>query len=70
MLHKTAVLHKFDRRRKPANLVRQGKSVADLGSGPGATAARVKNMGCEVMAASNAPDSNGYESGTASLSLQ
>jgi len=58
MLQKKTVLHKFDSRRKLANLVRHGKSVADLGSGPGATAARVKNMGCEVMAASSAPDSN------------
>lgn len=44
-------LHEFVSERVLANWVRPGMRVADLGSGPGAIAARLKSMGCEVIAA-------------------
>src|SRR6516225_1066672 len=43
MLQRTTVFYKFDSRRKLANLVRHGKSVADLGSGLGHGRTREKH---------------------------
>lgn len=54
-------LHEFVSERVLANWVRPGMKVADLGSGPGAMAARLKSMGCEVIAADRT--SIGFEAG-------
>jgi len=53
MLHTTtnSGLHEFVGERVLTNWVRPSMKAADLGSGPGAMAARLKRMGCDVIAA-------------------
>jgi 2-polyprenyl-3-methyl-5-hydroxy-6-metoxy-1,4-benzoquinol methylase len=53
MIHTTtnSGLHGFVAERVLSRYVRPGLKAVDLGSGPGAIAARLKDMGCEVMAA-------------------
>lgn len=54
-----AGLHEFVARCVLAEYARPGVRAADLGSGPGAMAARLKSMGCEVLAADR--DLAGFE---------
>ena len=53
MIHTTtnAGLHEFVAERVLSRYVRPGLKAVDLGSGPGAMAARLEDMGCDVMAA-------------------
>lgn len=53
MLHTTtnSGLHDFVGERVLANHVRRGDRALDLGSGPGAMADRLRQMGCDVLAA-------------------
>ena len=53
MIHTTtnSGLHEFVAERVLTRFVRPGLKAVDLGSGPGAMAARLKDMGCEVLAA-------------------
>jgi 2-polyprenyl-3-methyl-5-hydroxy-6-metoxy-1,4-benzoquinol methylase len=58
MIHSTTNngLHDFVGDRVISKYVRPGLRAVDLGSGPGAMAIRLKNMGCEVMAADRSVD--------------
>lgn len=58
MIHTTTNngLHDFVGDRVISKYVRPGLRAVDLGSGPGAMAIRLKNMGCEVMAADRSVD--------------
>ena len=58
MIHTTtnSGLHDFVGDRVISKYVRPGLRAVDLGSGPGAMAIRLKNMGCEVMAADRSVD--------------
>jgi 2-polyprenyl-3-methyl-5-hydroxy-6-metoxy-1,4-benzoquinol methylase len=49
-------LHDFVGERVISKYVRPGLRAVDLGSGPGAMALRLKNMGCEVIAADRSAD--------------
>src|SRR3989442_6143015 len=53
MLHTTtnSGLHEFVAERVLARYARPGVRAADLGAGPGAMAARLHSLGCEVLAA-------------------
>jgi len=61
MLHTTTDggLHEFVLDRVLARLVRRGMRAVELGAGPGAMAARLPSLGCQVLAADL--DSSGYE---------
>lgn len=61
MLHTTTNhgLHEFVRERVLARYVRKGMRAADLGAGPGAMAARLRSLGCDVVAVDR--DTIGFE---------
>ncbi len=63
MLHTTTNggLHEFVGERVLARYARQGVRAADLGAGPGAMAARLHSLGCNVVAVDRAAD--GFEGG-------
>jgi 2-polyprenyl-3-methyl-5-hydroxy-6-metoxy-1,4-benzoquinol methylase len=52
-------LHEYVAERVLAQFARPGVKAADLGSGPGAMAARLQALGCEVVAADRSPE--GFE---------
>jgi 2-polyprenyl-3-methyl-5-hydroxy-6-metoxy-1,4-benzoquinol methylase len=61
MVHTTtnSGLHGFVGERVLATYVRRGSRVADLGTGPGAMALRLRALGCEVLAVDR--DAHGFE---------
>lgn len=61
MIHTTTNrgLHDFVQKRVLTKYVRQGVRTVDLGTGPGAMAARLSAMGCDVLAVDR--DSQGFE---------
>ena len=69
MLHTTTNvgLHEFVGERILARYVRRGMRAADLGAGPGAMAARLDSLGCDVLAVDR--DANGFEAGVCHLCL-
>ncbi len=60
-------LHDFVVERVLARYARPGIRAADLGTGPGAMAARVRSLGCEVLAVDR--DSQGFEANVPHISL-
>ena len=54
-------LHEYVSQRVLAGHIRHGLRAVDLGSGPGAMAARLRSFGCEVLAVDR--DANGFEGG-------
>jgi 2-polyprenyl-3-methyl-5-hydroxy-6-metoxy-1,4-benzoquinol methylase len=69
MLHTTtnSGLHDFVGERVLARFARPGVRAADLGAGPGAMAARLRSLGCDVVAVDR--DSNGFEADVPHVSL-
>jgi 2-polyprenyl-3-methyl-5-hydroxy-6-metoxy-1,4-benzoquinol methylase len=69
MIHTTtnSGLHDFVGERVLARYARPGVRAADLGAGPGAMAARLRSLGCEVVAVDR--DSNGFEAEVPHVSL-
>ncbi len=69
MIHTTtnAGLHDFVGERVLFRYVKPGMRAADLGAGPGAMAARLRALGCEVTAVDR--NANGYESDLPHVSL-
>src|SRR3989442_15395620 len=69
MLHTTtnAGLHDFVVERVLTRCARPGLRAADLGTGPGAMAARLHNLGCEVLAADR--DAADFAAGLPPVSL-
>ena len=69
MIHTTtnSGLHDFVAERVLARYARPGVRAADLGTGPGAMAARLRSLGCEVVAVDR--DSNGFEAQVPHVSL-
>lgn len=69
MLHTTtnSGLHEFVKERVLARYARPGVRAADLGAGPGAMAARLRALGCEVLAVDRDP--NGFEAQVPHVSL-
>jgi len=69
MLHTTtnSGLHEFVAGRVLARYARAGVRAADLGAGPGAMAARLRALGCEVLAVDR--DANGFEAQVPHVSL-
>ncbi len=69
MLHTTtnSGLHEFVAERVLARYARPGVRAADLGAGPGAMAARLRALGCEVLAVDR--DANGFEAQVPHISL-
>ncbi len=60
-------LHDFVVERVFARYARPGIRTADLGAGPGAMAARLRSLGCEVLAVDR--DSQGFEANVPHISL-
>jgi 2-polyprenyl-3-methyl-5-hydroxy-6-metoxy-1,4-benzoquinol methylase len=60
-------LHEFVGERVLARYVRPGARAADLGAGPGAMAARLRSLGCDVVAVDR--DSTGFEAQVPHVSL-
>lgn len=69
MLHTTTNggLHEFVGERVLARYVCKGMRVADLGTGPGAMAARLRSLGCDVVAVDR--DAIGFEADVPHQSL-
>ncbi len=69
MIHTTtnSGLHDFVGDRVLARFARPGVRAADLGAGPGAMAARLRSLGCEVVAVDR--DSSGFEAEVPHISL-
>src|SRR5260370_25183173 len=69
MIHTTtnSGLHDFVGDRVLARFARRGVGAADLGAGPGAMAARLRSLGCEVVAVDR--DSSGFEAEVPHISL-
>lgn len=69
MLHTTtnSGLHEFLGERVLGAYVRPGIRTVDLGTGPGAMAARLSAMGCDVLAVDR--DSQGFEAGVPHMSV-
>lgn len=69
MFHTTtnSGLHDFVGERVLARYARPGVRAADLGAGPGAMAARLRSLGCEVVAVDR--DSNGFDAEVPHVSL-
>jgi len=69
MLHTTTNggLHEYVGERILARYVRKGMRVADLGAGPGAMAARLNSLGCDVVAVDR--DSKAFEASVPHLCL-
>jgi 2-polyprenyl-3-methyl-5-hydroxy-6-metoxy-1,4-benzoquinol methylase len=69
MLHTTtnSGLHEFVGERVLARYARSGVRAADLGAGPGAMAARLHALGCDVLAVDR--DANGFEAPVPHASL-
>jgi len=69
MIHTTtnAGLHDFVGERVLSRYAKPGMRAADLGTGPGAMAARLRALGCQVTAVDR--NSNGYEAGLPHVSL-
>ena len=69
MLHTTtnSGLHEFVAERVLARYARPGIRAADLGAGPGATAARLRALGCDVLAVDR--DAKGFEAQVPHISL-
>jgi 2-polyprenyl-3-methyl-5-hydroxy-6-metoxy-1,4-benzoquinol methylase len=69
MLHTTTNggLHEFVAEKVLRRYARPGVRAADLGSGPGAMAARLHSFGCDVVAVDR--DSNGFEADVSHVSL-
>jgi len=69
MLHTTtnSGLHEFVAERVLARYARPGVRAADLGAGPGAMAARLRTLGCEVLTVDR--DANGFEAQVPHVSL-
>jgi 2-polyprenyl-3-methyl-5-hydroxy-6-metoxy-1,4-benzoquinol methylase len=69
MLHTTTNngLHDFVGERVLSRYARAGVRAADLGAGPGAMAARLRSLGCEVVAVDR--DTNGFAAGLPHISL-
>jgi predicted RNA methylase len=56
-----AGLHEFVTQQVLVRYARPGTGAADLGTGPGAMAARLQALGCNVVAVDR--DANGYQAG-------
>jgi 2-polyprenyl-3-methyl-5-hydroxy-6-metoxy-1,4-benzoquinol methylase len=69
MLHTTTNdgLHDFVSKRVLAHYAHPGIRAVDLGTGPGAMAARLRSLGCDVLAVDR--DSEGFEGGVPHLSV-
>ena len=69
MIHTTtnAGLHDFVGQRVLSRYVRPGMRAADLGAGPGAMAARLRSLGCEVLAVDRSAE--GFQANTPHMSL-
>jgi 2-polyprenyl-3-methyl-5-hydroxy-6-metoxy-1,4-benzoquinol methylase len=60
-------LHAFVGERVLSRYARPGLRVADLGTGPGAMAARLQSLGCDVLAVDR--DTRGYQAGLPYVSI-
>lgn len=69
MIHTTtnAGLHDFVGERVLSRYAKPGMRAADLGAGPGAMAARLRTLGCQVTAVDR--DANGYQAGLPHVAL-
>ena len=69
MIHTTtnSGLHEFVGERVLSRYAHPGVRAADLGAGPGAMAARLRSMGCDVLAVDR--DGNGFEADVPHVSL-
>ena len=69
MPHTTTIsgLHEFVSERVLVKYARPGIRAADLGTGPGAMAARLRSFGCDVLAVDR--NANGFEAGLPHLSV-